>query len=362
MGATKLLLVLLSVVVPALAVNMDAYSTLYPKDIDEHGEPMCCEEDMQCMNGHCNYDDLVKVRIPAPIVVWHMSCAQDGMLSGWCESMEDPPTVPVVEPSLPGSTGAPRPAPTTPAIAATGDPHFKTWSGEWYDFHGECDLVLMNAPSFHDGLGLQVQIRTKIRHGYSYIESAAIKIGGDVLVVSSFGEYAFNSVDSAVLPAAMGGLPLSYVQQDERNSLFRVATKDTEALVIKTFKDMVSVNLNGTHAEDFGDSVGILGSFASGVKLARDGSTVLQDPNAFAMEWQVRPEEDGILFDEARQPQYPVQCKMPENKQESRRLRGGISEEDAEVACDHIAEVGEKARCVFDVLATQDLEVAAGVF
>ena len=65
-----------------------------------------------------------------------------------------------------------------------GDPHFNTWSNEWYDFHGEscdllqeldqplakssgpfsckllytgiCDLVLLSAQEFAQGLGLDI--------------------------------------------------------------------------------------------------------------------------------------------------------------------------------------------------------------
>jgi hypothetical protein len=34
---------------------------------------------------------------------------------------------------------------------AQGDPHFKTWQGQHFDFHGECDLVLLQSKEFESG-------------------------------------------------------------------------------------------------------------------------------------------------------------------------------------------------------------------
>lgn len=47
-----------------------------------------------------------------------------------------------------------------------GDPHFRTWSGERFDYQGQCELALIRAPL----VDLAVHIRTKIRDSYSYIE------------------------------------------------------------------------------------------------------------------------------------------------------------------------------------------------
>ena len=44
-----------------------------------------------------------------------------------------------------------------------GDPHVKTWGGRWFDYHGECDLVLLHVPSFHNGKDLNIHVRTTIR-------------------------------------------------------------------------------------------------------------------------------------------------------------------------------------------------------
>jgi hypothetical protein len=80
---------------------------------------------------------------------------------------------------------------------ANGDPHFKTWSGGHFDFHGMCDLVLLQSEIFGSGLGLDLHIRTTARRDLSYISSAALRIGPDVLEVESKGVSFLNGVAGA---------------------------------------------------------------------------------------------------------------------------------------------------------------------
>lgn len=89
-----------------------------------------------------------------------------------------------------------------------GDPHFKTWTGIKYDYHGECDLVLVNNPSFADGLGLRVHIRT-VRVGYfSYIERTAIKIGDDVLEFANRKSWTLNGEEAMTGRQHIGGFEM----------------------------------------------------------------------------------------------------------------------------------------------------------
>jgi hypothetical protein len=60
---------------------------------------------------------------------------------------------------------------------------FKTWKIEHYEYHGQCDMVLARDPTFANDLGIEVQIRTKLVRFWSYIKSAAIHIGDDVLEI-----------------------------------------------------------------------------------------------------------------------------------------------------------------------------------
>lgn len=61
-----------------------------------------------------------------------------------------------VIPNVGQSFYCPEPAPVG---GADGDPHILDWGNEWYDYHGECDMVLLDAPSFGQGLGLAAHIR-----------------------------------------------------------------------------------------------------------------------------------------------------------------------------------------------------------
>jgi hypothetical protein len=240
-----------------------------------------------------------------------------------------------------------------------GDPHFKTWRGHHFDFHGECDLVLLQSEAFESGLGLDVHIRTKMRRDISYISSAALRIGSDVLEVESQGVYYLNGVAGAELPSEFSGFEFSHTQPTDKQHIFEVHLEGRERIKIKTFKDFVSVLIEEGQQTHFADSVGLMGDFEYGLKRARDGKTVLEDANAFGQEWQVL-DTDPTLFQTVRFPQYPQTCTLPPPKATSmlrRRLSdSSVDELAAEKACAHWGQ--GKDDCIFDVLATGDLEMA----
>lgn len=51
--------------------------------------------------------------------------------------------------------------PTGPSME--NDPHLKNWAGEWFDYMGECDLKLMEAPMFDGKQDVEIRARTTIR-------------------------------------------------------------------------------------------------------------------------------------------------------------------------------------------------------
>jgi hypothetical protein len=251
--------------------------------------------------------------------------------------------------------------PACPNGGCQGDPHFKTWRGKHFDYHGECDLVLLHSSAFESGLGLDVHIRTKIRHGFSYIASAALRIGKDHLEVESQGVYWLNGVLSADLPDEFSGFTFSHTQPTDKQHVFEIYLGGRERIKVKTYKDFVSVLIEQGGSKHFGDSAGLMGDFRMGHMIARDGKTVIDDANVFGQEWQVLDTEPS-LFHAVRLPQHPQQvCKLPPPMQASqlrRRLSesSSISQLAAEKACEHWGE--GKDDCVFDVLTTGDLEMA----
>jgi len=244
-----------------------------------------------------------------------------------------------------------------------GDPHFKLWHGNRIDFHGGCDLVLVSAASFGSGTGLQIQIRTTIESGYSFIEEVAVKIGRDVLQVAGNGIVYFNDVGlgedlAAELPADISGFPVIFSKDEYGAHSYTIMMGHEDQvgkIRIITLNEMVWVDIDGATRKDFGDAVGLLGDFSTGEMRARDGHTVLEDADAFGQEWQVT---GGNLFQTDRIPQYPQICDMPDPSANVRRLGESIAglRSAANEAC---ARWGDGAdACVFDVMATGRLEVA----
>jgi hypothetical protein len=207
---------------------------------------------------------------------------------------------------------------------------------------------------------LDVHIRTKIRHDMSYISSAVLRIGSDLLEVESKGVYWWNGEMNASLPAEFSGFAFSHTQPTDKQHVFEIHVGGRERIKLKTYKDFVSVLIEQGKSEHFLDSVGLMGDFTMGHMIARDGKTVIDDANTFGQEWQVLDTEPS-LFHTVRLPQHPNVCTMPTPMHAS-QLRRRLSESSsadqlaAEKACEHWGE--GKDACVFDVLTTGDLEMA----
>ncbi|CAB9517124.1 Protein of unknown function (DUF1800) [Seminavis robusta] len=111
------------------------------------------------------------------------------------KSPTNAPNTNALSPSTPAprtSAAVPTTGPKTAALVNTlpgsfGDPHIRGWNGATWDFHGSCDLVLLQDLTFHNGLGLTIHIRTQLKTWWSFIKSAAIQIGDDVLEVQGGG-------------------------------------------------------------------------------------------------------------------------------------------------------------------------------
>jgi hypothetical protein len=156
---------------------------------------------------------------------------------------------------------------------AGGDPHFRTWHGHKYDYHGACDLVLLHSEKFDDGLGIDIHIRTKHRGQYSYITTAALRIGDEIFEVmgQDGGTHILNGEVNMALPAKIAGHKITYNRHSDFQQTYLIHLPQKQTVVIKTWHDIVSVSIeHGTEA-DFGDAVGLMGDFSTGRLMARDG-------------------------------------------------------------------------------------------
>ena len=251
-----------------------------------------------------------------------------------------------------------------------GDPHFSRWGHSERDsFQGECDLVLMKSENFHEH-GLDFHIRTTLRSDvYSYIESAALRIG-DYTVEIHNGHVLLDGFEykEEELPIEFGEeksykLSLDNIQRRRDGSVarrkYRLSLDDTE-IVFKYYKHIMTFTINGHN--DFADAAGMLGAYPHGAMISRHGK-IMDNFEEFGFEWQVNL-EDPVLFSDVRSPQLPYErCRMPSGdaRTSRRRLRGGDDNTqlrmDAEKACAHVTGSNFDL-CVSDVVTTEDLELA----
>lgn len=279
--------------------------------------------------------------------------------------------------TLPPTTAAPTTAPPTQSPPPTDspwmdggakmDPHIQKWDGIWFDFNGQCDLVLLKSPNF-DGTGrdLTVQVRTVIRSTYSFISDAAIQIDDSTLEFSSWGQFSWDGIamdadrDLSADPT-FAGFQLVYEKQDKKSHSFTVRFDNQNKIVVSSFKDFVNVNVH-MKKDMLKQSVVLMGNVKSGESLARDGKTVMTDANEFGQEWQVRADEEN-LFIVDREPKAPQKCMMPElREQRPDTAEEAILRQAANKTCDKWARQN-KVACVADIMATGNLEFAkSGVY
>jgi hypothetical protein len=254
--------------------------------------------------------------------------------------------------------------------SGSGDPHFKSWTGTKYDYHGECDLVLLDHPSFSNGLGLRVHIRTTRVKYFSFIEKVAVQIGDEVLEfdndVKNFyinGQHVgenkqHHKTKLSGFVVRRDEKALSIRLQDEGTKEARQAGRVAKIDLHTRKNGFPAVIVDAGMTDIFAGSLGMLGEFGTGRALARDGQMEIEiDPvnaEAFALEWQVRDTEPS-LFKESRFPQYPQVC-IPPKKMIQGRLGMASAMEEAKEACAHWKEDVED--CIFDVIATRDILVA----
>lgn len=225
---------------------------------------------------------------------------------------------------------------------------------------------------------MRVHIRTKINTWWSYVQSAVVQIGDETLEITG-GQHEqqwlrINGVANELLEEKQwtkvdfAGLMLRFRQDGCRKEAFIYLGEGThERLSLDTYYDFVKVDLNANGSSDhYQGSTGLLGRFPDGKRVGRDGETFIQDVNAFGQEWQVTPDEPKLFHSYEEDWVVPAgqTCAMPvetatKSMLRKRRLANGIPMEDAEKACAHLESAEEIKACIFDVIATQDTNMAS---
>lgn len=156
----------------------------------------------------------------------------------------------------------------------------------------------------------------------------------------------------------IGGFSGRFRQLSDTVVQYKLFLPDDQIVFVRSVKNMLRVEVDGGEEKDFGNSLGLMGTYGDGILMGRDEVTVMNDYNEFGQEWQVHP-TDPQLFHSPSGPQYPEKCRMPTTSQTKRRLASSISTGDAERACSHVNK-SDFANCVFDVMAMDDVDAAEG--
>lgn len=182
------------------------------------------------------------------------------------------------------------------------------------------------------------------------------------------GTYYINGVEGSSnrkeqFHFSAANLKIDVYRVTKKQLKLRVELLNGDRIGFETYKTFVRVNVkeNDPKWNKFAGSLGLMGAHPSGETIGRDGKTLFTDMNAFGQEWQVRGDEP-MLFREVKGPQHPQQCQMPETvtTEEKRRRLGesAITMEDAEEACARVTAQVDRDACIFDVLATNDKDMA----
>jgi hypothetical protein len=254
------------------------------------------------------------------------------------------------------------------------DPHFRSFNGGFFSFHGQCDMVLMKSLGFASGRGLDVHIRTtridNSQFSYSYISGIAVKLGDAVVEVMTDGGLIVNGEEaelSGERTGVAGILLTSTVKGANKNIIVHdLALSEDISIQIRanTKTGMLFIDVNGM----FSDSIGLLGSTEG--MFARDGETDMAGFwNALGEEWQVRKTEPKLFLDTHREPQHPAGCLYAGAAKRKAHLRRRLTDDLAdevniEVATKACAKLSGELRdfCITDIMATGDLELAEDPF
>jgi len=245
---------------------------------------------------------------------------------------------------------------------AFGDPHFRTLLDHRFSYHGECDLVLVHNQHLAAGADLRVHIRTEIRRSYSFVAGAAIQIGKEVFEITP-QQYFFNGKVIRDLPTNFAGYEMKSVNSLEwcakRNctdtDMMQLHLGEDGSIQVARFKGFLYVQVSADE-EGFQNSTGILGSTGRYGQFSRDGNRLLND-TIFAEEWQVLDTEPK-LFRENRYPQYPEPCISPPATDLRRIIDENADLYKVAVHACSFAVAEDEDYCIYDVLATGDVDMA----
>lgn len=339
-------------------------------DVGEHQLPVCegsCEAGKSCqpisMTSLDGGDDIdLEIDDNAPICGYSASWTEEGgevslkPLDDGCECIDDDTN---------GGGG--------------GEPHFFTLDNKWWSYHGGCDLVFLRTQLRKTKEDLLIHIRTTIHESFSYISEISVSIGSSLFQVISNDKiqesckdaklkYILNGTENVKFPNKISAYSLVASQETDKDdffgcseaTVFTINLNTKEKIKISYLRGFLYVNVAASSL-NFASVTGLIGTWGKIGMVGRDGKTVIDDPVAYAEEWQVRSDEPN-LFQKAKHPQHPSKCLPPPSAAVTKRRR--LGEESslrsmAEQACSAIENPIPKEMCIFDVMTMDDPNLAS---
>jgi len=85
------------------------------------------------------------------------------------------------------------------------DPHYRTFDGTYYDFHGECDTVLLKSEF------VNVHLRTEQKGGWAGAIHVAVGIGNQTLEMQAFPAKVLLNGATIAASTTFAGFPFNFV-------------------------------------------------------------------------------------------------------------------------------------------------------
>jgi len=252
------------------------------------------------------------------------------------------------------------------------DPHFKTFGGKRYDFHGGCPLVLVQS-DFMD-----IHIETEVKTGYSSIQSVGFRMNMEM----DDPVFIDKNTDVTEFPKMLGRYEFNYVAATQR---YELILDDGQYVTVSAWNGKPSSVMVHGLKDSFGDAKGMCGEWDADENdlLDRNGDD-MDNGNDMGAEWKVRtadrpiPGVDSKGFmkcapevfhgggEEGRKRCAINKCmcipKADFECGENCKEKQCVEEDEITTACKDVTIDGDRENCKFDVKTTGDVEFAKAPF
>ena len=212
---------------------------------------------------------------------------------------------------------------------------------------------------------VDLHVRTTIDSFYSYIEAAAVKIGGRILELDGVDKIYLDGQEVQAPVTFIGNHNITYtyrrVEDGGKKQIYSLESNKHTLVQFRFYLHYLTLNVVAA-GNSFHNTRGLLGSFKDGSMITRDGLAFKGKFDEYAFEWQVNP-EDPVLFREQRSPQLPMEsCRLPTAGRPARRLRANTRLLSAATEACAAATSGHSTNmdlCIDDVMVTGEVGLAS---